>query len=172
MRVNLQDCYVQDVDNQEDEASHSPASQDPNHLPVVPLSPQDRQAVLARAPADLAATLKAAADKISNSADAEVNPLVPMQSLPVHTFIGKHTKRNSIEYRMCHGCSEGLTPSCRLYTFCSSPLFHGGSTASNSSPQLCRTTISACRLPVRNAKQHAAISHTTSTISKAIHDHD
>jgi len=66
---------VQDVDNQEDQASPGSSSQDPSVLPDVPMSSQDRQAVLSRAPADLSPVLGAAANNLNNTADAEVTPI-------------------------------------------------------------------------------------------------
>lgn len=63
---------VQDVDNQEENVSGSMPSQEPGDLPVVPMSPQDRQTLLSRAPADIAPALKAAADSINNTTDAQV----------------------------------------------------------------------------------------------------
>ena len=67
---------MQDVDNKEDEASQSKTSQAEDQLPPVPLSPQERQALLARAPADLMPILKAAVDNLNNTADAEVSSLL------------------------------------------------------------------------------------------------
>ncbi|KAL3152351.1 hypothetical protein ABBQ32_001414 [Trebouxia sp. C0010 RCD-2024] len=63
--------HYQDVDNQEEAAASGPSSQDQSSLPAVPMSLQDRQALLARAPPDLAPALKAAADTIGNTADAQ-----------------------------------------------------------------------------------------------------
>lgn len=60
------------MDNQEENASGSSSSQEPSGLPVVPMSPQVRQALLSRAPADIAPALKAAADSINNTTDAQV----------------------------------------------------------------------------------------------------
>lgn len=70
--LNKHYLTVQDVDNREGEAPTSASSQDPSKLPVVPILPQDRQAVLTRAPQDLAPALKAAADNLNNTADAQV----------------------------------------------------------------------------------------------------
>lgn len=63
--------HYQDVDTQEEAALSGHSSQDQSSLPAVPMSLQDRQALLARAPPDLAPALKAAADSVSNTADAQ-----------------------------------------------------------------------------------------------------
>lgn len=72
---------MQDVDNQEEAAASGPSSQDQSSLPAVPMSLQDRQALLARAPPDLAPALKAAADTIGNTADAQVHAFCPVAVL-------------------------------------------------------------------------------------------
>lgn len=84
---------MQDVDNQEDASSSGPSSQGQSGLPAVPMALQDRQAVLARAPPDLAPALKAAADNVSNTADAQVHALLPSGhhcSLHVCSLLTQH----------------------------------------------------------------------------------
>ena len=98
---------VQDVDNQEDNASSSTSSQDPSNLPVVPMSPQDRQALLSRAPADLAPALKAAADSIHNTADAQVWASLAGINV-VHCSIALETKTCAATKLCKQSC--GMTP--------------------------------------------------------------
>ena len=64
-------CFLKDVDHQQDEASASNSSPDAS-LPAVPIPAPERQALLARLPPDVAPALTAAADGLSNTADAQV----------------------------------------------------------------------------------------------------
>ena len=62
----------QDVDSQEEQAPPSSAGPDQGGLPAVPIPAQERQQLLSRLPPDVAPSLKAAADGLSNTADAQV----------------------------------------------------------------------------------------------------
>lgn len=71
---------IQDVDSHEDGASTSSTKQEDGGLPVVPIPPPDRQLLLSRLPADVAPTLKAAAESLSGTSDAQVGCAVSLVS--------------------------------------------------------------------------------------------
>lgn len=77
------------MDTQEEAALSGHSSQDQSSLPAVPMSLQDRQALLARAPPDLAPALKAAADSVSNTADAQVPCMLSVQWQCCVDVVGK-----------------------------------------------------------------------------------
>ena len=60
------------MDSQEEQAPPSSAGLDQAALPAVPIPAQERQQLLSRLPPDVAPLLKAAADGLSNTADAQV----------------------------------------------------------------------------------------------------
>lgn len=60
------------MDSQEDQAPPSSAGPDQAGLPAAPIPAQERQQLLSRLPPDVAPSLKAAADGLSNTADAQV----------------------------------------------------------------------------------------------------
>ena len=64
---------VQDVDTQDEQVAGSSGGQDQGRLPVVPIPAQERQQLMSRLPPDIAPVLKAAADSLGNTADAQVS---------------------------------------------------------------------------------------------------
>ncbi|KAA6426767.1 MAG: hypothetical protein FRX49_03092 [Trebouxia sp. A1-2] len=61
----------QDVETQHEQVAGSSGGQDQARLPAVPIPAQDRQQLMSRLPPDIAPVLKAAADNLSNTADAQ-----------------------------------------------------------------------------------------------------
>ncbi|DBA76463.1 TPA: hypothetical protein ACH3X2_008532 [Trebouxia sp. C0005] len=75
----------QDVETQHEQVAGSSGGQDQARLPAVPIPAQDRQQLMSRLPPDIAPVLKAAADNLSNTADAQVSghsSCSPLQQLP------------------------------------------------------------------------------------------
>ena len=64
---------VQDVETQDEQVAGSSSVQDQGRLPAVPIPAQERQQLMSRLPPDIAPVLKAAADSLSNTADAQVS---------------------------------------------------------------------------------------------------
>jgi len=64
---------VQDVDTQDEQVPGSSGGQEQGRLPAVPIPAQERQQLMSRLPPDIAPVLKAAADSLNNTADAQVS---------------------------------------------------------------------------------------------------
>ncbi len=61
------------MDTQDEQVAGSSGGQDQGRLPAVPIPAQERQQLISRLPPDIAPVLKAAADSLSKTADAQVS---------------------------------------------------------------------------------------------------
>ena len=64
---------MQDVEIQDEQVAGSSGGQDQGRLPAVPIPAPERQQLMSRLPPDIAPVLKAAADSLNNTADAQVS---------------------------------------------------------------------------------------------------
>ena len=75
---------MQDVETQDEQVAGSSGGQDQGRLPAVPIAAPERQQLMSRLPPDIAPVLKAAADSLNNTADAQVSShslLSPLQQV-------------------------------------------------------------------------------------------
>ncbi len=61
------------MDTQDEQVPGSSGGQEQGRLPAVPIPAQERQQLMSRLPPDIAPVLKAAADSLNNTADAQVS---------------------------------------------------------------------------------------------------